>query len=81
MVSKENSEELPGEDDLWVSSAVITALEDFWRTLVPGLERDNLADVLRQLRRNYERIRQDELTELGQDIFWYDMDPPSPVHP
>ena len=80
MVSAENSQELPGEDDLWLSSAII-ALEDFWRTFGPGLERDNLSDILRQLRRNYERIMQDELTEFGQDIFWYEMDPPSPVYP
>ena len=81
MVSREQAEELPGDDDLWVSSAVITALEDFGGSLGPGLERDKLAVVLRQLRRNYERIKQDELTEFGQDIFWYDMDPPSPDHP
>ena len=81
MVSEEDSEEIPGEDDLWVSSAVITALEDFWVSLSPGLRRDNLAGVLRDLRRNYEQIRQNEQTDLGQDIFWYELRPPSPDHP
>ena len=64
-----------------VECGYIIALEDFWRTFGPGLERDNLSDILRQLRRNYEWIRQDELIEFGQDIFWYDMDPPSPGYP
>ena len=78
MVSPEGSQLTPGDHDSWVSSAVITLLEDFMGSLEPGNQRDFLATQLRHLRRNYEWIRQNELTGFGQDISWHKGDPPSP---